>query len=58
MTYDKLLAAVNGRHEELSDMPEHQRLELLKREFQLSTSEILDLLGTKDALDFGQSDDS
>lgn len=50
--YNELLRLVNFRYKILEDTGEQNINQILKREFNLSTSELWECIGLKDELDF------
>ena len=55
ITYDELSTLVNARYKSLEDdgvKDTHQIHQKLKQEFNLSTSEVWELIGLKDILEF------
>jgi hypothetical protein len=56
MTYDDLVLKVSDRYSELIAEDGICHISILKKEFGLSTSEILEILGIKDILDFDITD--
>jgi hypothetical protein len=51
MDYDTLIKSVNARYQELKGNDEFWIHDQLKREFELSTSELWEVLGIKDLFD-------
>lgn len=52
INYNELLRLVNSRYKILEDTGEQNIHQILKREFNLSTSELWECIGLKDELDF------
>ena len=52
INYNELLRMVNSRYKILEDTGEQNIHQILKREFNLSTSELWECIGLKDELDF------
>jgi hypothetical protein len=56
MNYDQLHTAVNARYQELGDQ-RTDRIEILRKEFSVSTSVIWEIVGISDQLESFESDD-
>ena len=52
ITYDELPTLVNARYQSLEDSGVQNICQMLKDEFNLTTSEVWECLGIKDELDF------
>ena len=51
-SYDKLRSQINDFYNELSELPESDRISLVRAKFRLTSAEVNDFLGIKDELDF------
>lgn len=51
MKYDDLIKIVNKRYAEISKNEQTDPILILKKEFELSTSEVWEILGIKDELE-------
>jgi len=51
MKYDDLIKIVNKRYAEISKKEQTDPILILKKEFELSTSEVWEILGIKDELE-------
>ena len=52
ITYDELSTLVNARHQSLEDSGVQDIHQIIKQEFNLTTSEVWEITGLKDLLDF------
>lgn len=56
ISYDELSAQVHKVYYSLKDQTETQKHALLKKQFRLTTSQLWEILGIKDELDFVEYD--
>jgi hypothetical protein len=56
ISYDELSAQVHEVYYSLKDQTETQKQNLLKKQFRLTTTQLWEILGVKDELDFVERD--
>ena len=56
ISYDELSAQVHEVYYSLKDQTETQKQNLLKKQFRLTTTQLWEILGIKDELDFVEHD--